>query len=100
MARAIHRLQSLASTFTIILVCRIRWNQIEIVLVVVIVTRNFPQIDIVQIWSLDFFKATLVVLLFNQLCQLIINMSTIRKEKCAACRISRIPKEEILLLSN
>ena len=100
MSRAIHWLETLAAIRSVVIRGATRWNQIEIVLVVLIVARNFPQVYIVEIRCHDLFEATFSILLLNEIGESIVDMCTVWKEKGTSWRISRIPKEKLLLLAN
>ena len=62
--------------------------------------RDFPEVDVVEVRRLDFFKVSPCILQLNQLNQLVVDYCAVGQEKCATCRVGSVPKEQILLLAN
>ena len=95
MTRTIHGLQALSR-----IICRHRWQQIEVIFVASVVARDLPEVDVVEVRRLDLLEASPCVLHLNQLDQLVVDYCAMGQEKCATCRVGSVPKEQILLLAN
>ena len=88
--RTIHWFETIFSIITL--------KEEHIVLVVIIVTTDSPQVQIEHIRTYHFSVATIVVLLTNELNQTVVDIGSMRQEE-AATRTQFMEEEEILLFT-
>ena len=92
MARAVHGLQALSFDLVTILL----FQQIEIILVIFVVSRHFPQVDAAKVGRYDFLIASASIFVSHEIHELVVNFCTVW-EKERATR-SMLTKEEKVLV--
>jgi len=60
-------------------------------------TRYLPKINVKDVWSYNFLETSLCVFAAHKVNKLVINLSSMWKEKCASRCIFRVPEKQLLV---
>ena len=74
MARTIHWLESLSLDSIAVL----GFKQVQIVLVILVMTRHFPEVNVTQVWRNHFLIASFFVLAAHEVHQFIVDFGSVR----------------------
>ena len=99
-AGTVHRLQTLylLRTFAILTCIRVL-QKIQVVLIILVVPRGLPEIDVEEVWRHHFLVASLQVLVAHEFDKLVIYLGAMRQEESASRR-KWTEEEELLILSD
>ena len=92
MARTVHRLEALGFNPPLILIL----EEVKVLLVVLVVPRDLPQVNITKVWRDDLLVSPPPVLIPHEFYELVVDYCPMGQEERASCSVLA-EKEEVLL---